>query len=84
MPSASGDAHHNRSVDDWIHNRESGMIACLRVLYFFTLEGVPESEIDLYKVVVSQIWEDITNFAEAPDVGSKTIFQATADVAHGN
>jgi hypothetical protein len=35
MPSASGDAHHNRNVDDWIHNRESGMIACLRVLYFY-------------------------------------------------
>ena len=27
--------HHNQSVDDWIHNRKSGMTACLRVLYFY-------------------------------------------------
>ena len=45
---------------------------------FFTLEGVSEAEIGLDKVVVSQIWEVITNFAENPNMGSKAIFESDA------
>ena len=46
--------------------------------FIFTLEGVSEAEIGLDKVVVSQIWEVITNFAENPNMGSKAIFESDA------
>jgi hypothetical protein len=48
--------------------------------FIFTLEGVSEAEIDLYKVVVRQFGEDITNFAENPNVGSKAIFESAPDM----
>jgi hypothetical protein len=50
------------------------------LLFNFYLEGVSEAEIDRYKVVVSQIGEDITNLAENPNVGCKAIFESAADV----
>jgi hypothetical protein len=55
-------------------------VASLGCPGYCNLEGVPEAKIDLYKVVVSQIGEIITNFAENPNVGSKAIFESAADV----
>ena len=52
--------------------------------FIFTLEGESEAEIGLYKVVVRQLGEDISNFAENPNVGSKAIFESAADMPeHG-
>jgi hypothetical protein len=48
---------------------------------YFCLEGVPETEIDLYKVVPSPIGEIITGFGENSDMGSESIFESTADIA---
>ena len=48
--------------------------------FIFTLEGVSEAEIGLDKVVVSQIWEVITKFAENPNIGSKAVFESAADM----
>jgi len=42
-------------------------------VFSFTLEGVSEAEIDLYKVVRRPIDNVVTSFAEEPDVGSKAI-----------
>ena len=48
--------------------------------FIFTLEGVSEAEIGLDKVVVRQIWEVITKFAENPNIGSKAVFESAADM----
>ena len=48
--------------------------------FIFTLEGVSEAEIGLDKVVVSQIWEVITKFAENRNIGSKAVFEPAADM----
>ena len=48
--------------------------------FIFTSEGVSEAEIGLDKVVVSQIWEVITKFAENPNIGSKAVFESAADM----
>ena len=48
--------------------------------FIFTLEGVSEAEIGLDKVVVSQIWEVITKFAENRNIGSKAVFESAADM----
>ena len=48
-------------------------------LLFFS-EGVSKAEIGLDKVVVSQIWEVITKFAENRNIGSKAVFESAADM----
>jgi len=48
--------------------------------FIFTSKGVSEAEIGLDKVVVSQIWEVITKFAENPNIGSKAVFESAADM----
>ena len=46
----------------------------------YPLEGVSQAEIGLDKVVVTQIWEVITKFAENPDMGSKAILESSTKV----
>jgi hypothetical protein len=48
--------------------------------FIFTLEGEPETEVGLYKVVTRAIGEVITNFAKNPNMGSKAIFESAADM----
>jgi hypothetical protein len=70
-----------RSVNERLAEHSGAPPVNSMPLCFFHLEGESEAKISLYKVVVWQIREVITNFAENPDMGSKAIFDSAPNVA---